>query len=67
LEDSIGNSEYLCSVGGVAWSHSIDDVMFRGVRVFREEENDSHIMKIRNRTPIREMIEPIEEIIFHRV
>lgn len=41
--------------------------MLRGIMVFREEVNPSQRIKMKNITPINEMIDPIDEIMFHRV
>jgi hypothetical protein len=67
VEESIGSSEYLCSEGGIDCSHSIDDVIFIGIILLRDDENLSHMMNTRNRTPIREIIDPIDDTIFHIV
>jgi hypothetical protein len=65
--ESFGCSEYVCSEGGIDCSHSIDDVMFIDIILLRDDENLSHIMNTRNSTPIREIIDPIDDTMFHIV
>lgn len=63
----MGSSENLCSDGGSCCSHSIEEIIFRAKILFRWEENLSQIMKIKNKTLIKDMIDPTEENTFQSI
>lgn len=63
----MGSSEYLCSVGGVNWNHSIEEFNLKGEILFRCEEKASQIENKRIKILTNEIKDPIDEIIFQVV
>lgn len=55
------------SSGGRAWIHSIEDLWYDENKAGRPAMNLSHTIKIMNTTEIKEIIDPIEEIVFQAV
>jgi hypothetical protein len=63
----VGSSEYLCSVGGRFCNHSIEFLVWVGNRICRLVLTLSQIMKMNIITLTNEIIDPMEDIIFHVV
>jgi len=63
----VGSSEYLCSAGGKFCSHSIEFLVCVGNRINRFDVILSHIMNRNIITLTKEMVDPIDEMMFHVV
>lgn len=57
----------LCSAGGKFWYHSIEEFNCNGNIIVCLETILSQIIIIKNKIPIREIIEPNEDKMFHVV
>lgn len=65
--EMVGSSEYLCSAGGKFCSHSTEFLVCVGNRIDRFDEILSHIMNRNIITLTNEIVDPIDEIMFHVV
>lgn len=63
----VGNSEYLCSAGGRFCSHSTEFLVCVGNRIWRFDTILSHIMNMNIITLTNEIVDPIDEMMFHVV
>ena len=63
----VGSSEYLCSAGGKFCNHSTEFIVCVGNRINRFDVIVSHIMNRYIITLTNEIVDPIDEIIFHVV
>jgi hypothetical protein len=63
----VGSSEYLCSAGGRFWIHSIEFLVWVGNKICRFVLILSQIMKINIITLTSEIVDPIDETMFHVV
>lgn len=63
----VGNSEYLCSAGGKFCSHSTEFLVCVGNRIGRFDVILSHIMNRNIITLTNEIVDPIDEMMFHVV
>jgi hypothetical protein len=63
----VGSSEYLCSAGGKFCNHSTELSVCVGNKISRLDVILSHMMNKNIITVINEIVDPIDEIIFHVV
>lgn len=63
----VGSSEYLCSAGGKFCSHSTEFLVCVGNKTNRFDEILSHMMNRNIITLTNEIVDPIDEIMFHVV
>jgi hypothetical protein len=63
----VGNSEYLCSAGGNFCSHSTEFLVWVGNRICRFDVILSHMMNRNIITPTKEIVDPMDEMMFHVV
>jgi hypothetical protein len=63
----VGNSEYLCSAGGKFCSHSTEFLVCVGNRIIRLAVILSHMINRNIITLTNEIVDPIDEMIFHVV
>jgi len=63
----VGSSEYLCSAGGKLCNHSTEFLVCAGNRISRFDVILSHIINRNIITLTNEIVDPIDEIMFHVV
>jgi hypothetical protein len=63
--ETVGSSEYLCSVGGKFCNHSIEFLVCIGNKISRFDVILSHVMNKIIITVTNEIVDPIDEMIFH--
>lgn len=63
----MGNSEYLCSAGGKFCIHSIEFLVCVGNKICRFDVMLSQIMNRNIITLTNEIVDPIDEMMFHVV
>jgi len=63
----VGSSEYLCSAGGKFCSHSTEFLVCVGNRISRFDVMLSHMMNRNIITLTNEIVDPIDEMMFHVV
>jgi hypothetical protein len=63
----VGNSEYLCPVGGIFCNHSIEFLVWVRNRICRSVLILSQIMKMNIITLTNEIVDPMDDTIFHVV
>jgi len=63
----VGSSEYLCSAGGKFCNHSIEFLVCVGNRICRFDEILSQMMNRNIITLTNEIVDPIDEMMFHVV
>jgi hypothetical protein len=67
VSEIVGSSEYLCSGGGRFCNHSIEFLVCVGNRISRFDVILSHMMNKNIITFTNEIVDPIDEMIFHAV
>ena len=67
VKEIVGSSEYLCSAGGKFCNHSTEFLVCIGNRIGRFDVILSHMMNRNIITLTNEIVDPIDEMIFHVV